>query len=60
MLGCLNKNTQFLYKAIFKNFTGKTETGWKFTTPRLRMKSITPITPPPGDNLELPSKFLTH
>jgi hypothetical protein len=56
MLKYLHKNTQNFYKTIFKNFTGKTETGWKFTTPRLRMKSITPISPPPGENLELPSK----
>lgn len=41
-----------------KFFTGKTETGWKFTTPTMRMKSIKPIYPPPGDNLVIPSKFV--
>jgi hypothetical protein len=39
-----------------KFFTGKTETGWKYTTPTMRMKSIKPIYPPPGENLVIPSK----
>ena len=40
-----------------KFFTGKTETGWKFTTPTMKRKSIKPIFPPPGENLVIPSKF---
>lgn len=42
------------YTNSFKYFTGKTETGHKFTTPKLRMKSVKPIFPPPGDNLQIP------
>jgi hypothetical protein len=49
-------NLGFYYNPI-KFFTGKTETGWKFTTPTLRMKTVKPIFPPPGDNLEIPSIF---
>ncbi len=37
-----------------KFFTGKTETGWKFTTPKMRMKKVRPIFPPPGMNLQIP------
>jgi hypothetical protein len=55
MLKYTSKNTQF-YRLLLKPFTGKTETGWKFTTPTMRMKRVTPIYPPPGYNLELPSK----
>jgi hypothetical protein len=42
------------YKYTLRTFTGKTETGFKFTTPKMRMKSITPVFPPPGDNLQIP------
>jgi len=34
-------------------FTGKTESGFKFKTPKLRMKVVRPI-PPPGLNLSIP------
>jgi len=37
-----------------RNFTGKTETGWKFTTPTLKMIKIKPIFPPPGFSLKAP------
>ncbi len=50
----IQNNFLFYFKCI-KNFTGKTETGFKFTTPKLRMKSVKPIYPPPGYNLEIPS-----
>jgi hypothetical protein len=54
-----NKNTfqsfQF-YLNIVKHFTGKTETGFKFTTPKMLMKSVKPIFPPPGENLQIPSR----
>lgn len=43
------------YNNTVRTFTGKTETGWKFTTPTLRMKSVKPIIPPPGYNLQIPS-----
>ena len=48
----------YLKSVSIKFFTGKTETGFKFTTPKLRMKSVKPIMPPPGDNLEIPSKLI--
>jgi hypothetical protein len=57
MLVSLFKNRGF-YKFPIKTFTGKTETGWKFTTPTLRMKRVTPIYPPPGYDLEIPSKYV--
>ncbi len=63
----LNRNFLFLrrtifppfsfYSNLFKTFTGKTETGYKFKTPKLKMNNIKPI-PPPGLNLELPSFFI--
>lgn len=48
-------NSNKLFFTSLKNFTGKTETGWKFTTPLMKMKSCKPI-PPPGDSLVLPGK----
>jgi len=54
----LRINTNKLYLTSLKNFTGKTETGWKFTTPLMKMKSCKPV-PPPGDNLLIPGLFLT-
>ena len=50
----LRKNQSLLYKFNLKCFTGKTETGWKFTTPTMKMKVVRPIYPPPGYNLVLP------
>ena len=35
------------------NFTGKTESGHKFKTPKLRMRKVKPI-PPPGEDLKIP------
>ena len=53
----LNINNSFrLFQLSNKAFTGKTETGWKFTTPLMKMKSCKLISPPPGDNLEIPGK----
>jgi len=46
-----------LYKNAIKNFTGKTETGFRFSVPKMRMKKVKPIYPPPGMDLALPSKF---
>jgi hypothetical protein len=53
MLNPIFKQVNF-YKYTLRNFTGKTETGFKFTTPKMRMKSVQPIFPPPGDNLQIP------
>ncbi len=45
------------YSNVYKYFTGKTETGWKFTTPIIKMKSVKPIYPAPGDNIQIPGKY---
>ena len=50
-------NTNKLFQLTLKNFTGKTETGWKFTTPIMKMKSCKPV-PPPGESLVIPGKKL--
>lgn len=47
----LNCNVLFVSKF---NFTGKTETGHKFTTPYLTIRKLKPIYPPPGLNLKAP------
>jgi len=40
-------------------FTGKTESGFKFKTPKMRMRVVRPIFPPPGLDLKIP-EGLTH
>ena len=40
--------------SLARMFTGKTETGYKFTTPKLRMRAVNPIYPPPGLSLRPP------
>ena len=35
-------------------FTGKTESGHKFKTPKMKMRCVRPIFPPPGMNLVYP------
>ena len=37
-------------------FTGKTESGFKFKTPKLRLRVVRPITPP-GLKLQVPSNL---
>ena len=37
-----------------RSFTGKTESGFKFKTPKMRMLSVKPVYPPPGLNLRIP------
>ena len=37
-----------------RHFTGKTESGHRFTTPKMRFKCRRPIYPPPGNNLSIP------
>ena len=49
-------NTNKLFTLTTKSFTGKTETGWKFTTPIMKMKSCKLTLPPPGDSLVIPGK----
>ena len=44
------------YTAL-RNFTGKTESGFKFKTPKLRMRVVRPIFPPPGLNLKIPEEL---
>ena len=36
---------------------GKTESPHKYKTPKLKMKSVNPIYPPPGMNLKLPENL---
>ena len=43
-----------LVSTTVRSFTGKTESGYKFKTPKMRMLSVTPIYPPPGLNLQIP------
>eukprot|EP00347_Sterkiella_histriomuscorum_P010457 403376209 len=51
--------TQSLYMTQLRTFTGKTESGHKFKTPKMRMKHLSPVFPPPGLNLRIPTD-LTH
>ena len=37
-------------------FTGKTESGFKFKTPKLRMRTVRPV-PAPGDDLKIPENL---
>ena len=46
--------TQSLIPIQLMGFTGKTESGFKFKTPKLRMRVVRPI-PPPGLDLKIPS-----
>ena len=47
------------YSNVIKTFTGKTETGYKFKTPDLKMRNIKPISPP-GLNIEIPSRYFNY
>jgi hypothetical protein len=51
LLSC-KRNT--LLNIRYANFTGKTESKFKFKTPKLRARILTPIYPSPGYNLEIP------
>ena len=42
-----------LFTLGFRSY-GKTESGYKYKTPKLRMRCIQPIYPPPGLNLQIP------
>ena len=37
-----------------RSFTGKTESGFKFKTPKMRMRVVHPVFPPPGLDLRIP------
>lgn len=50
-LSIFNLRSLFIFNKF--HFTGKTETGWKFTTPTLKMISCKPV-PPPGFNITIP------
>ena len=41
----------FLAPVSVRSFTGKTESGFKFKTPKMRMRVVQPVFPPPGLNL---------
>ena len=45
---------QPLFLTAMRSFTGKTESGFKFKTPKMRMHVVRPIFPPPGLNLQIP------
>ena len=40
----------------FRCFAGKTELPYRYKTPSLKLRSVEPIYPPPGLNLQLPGK----
>ncbi len=43
-----------LVQTAMRDFTGKTESGFKFKTPKLRMRVVHPVFPPPGLDLKIP------
>ena len=47
--------TPTLVSTPMRSFTGKTESGFKFKTPKLRMRVVNPVYPPPGLNLQIPA-----
>lgn len=49
-----NQPTSLLQQAV-RSFTGKTESGFKFKTPKMRMRVVNPVFPPPGLNLQVPA-----
>ena len=56
-LKTLNKSLQQrpqLFFTALRTFTGKTETGFKFKTPKMRMRVVNPVFPPPGLSLKIP------
>ena len=38
-----------------RSFTGKTESGYKFKTPQMKMRVIERVFPPPGLDLKIPA-----
>ncbi len=55
MLRQTGKSLQGLVAAHVRAFSGKTELGKKYKTATLRMRTITPVYPPPGMNLKAPA-----
>ena len=55
MLMSMRQPTPFMFNAMMplRCFTGKTEDGFKYRTPKLRLRAVKRI-PPPGDNLKIP------
>ena len=51
------KSTLPLASFQYRLFTGKTESGFKFKTPKLRMKRVNPIFPAPGLDLKAPENM---
>ena len=47
-----NVNHQLLQQQA--RYIGKTESRFKYKTPKMRMKCVRPIYPPPGLNLKIP------
>ena len=54
MMLSVRQPTPFLFNAMqVRCFTGKTEDGFKWRTPKLRLRAVKRV-PPPGDNLKIP------
>ena len=43
-----------IFYSPLRYFTGKTESGFKFKTPKMRMRVVNPVSPPPGLDLKIP------
>ena len=56
MLMGIRQPYPFIYNTMvpLRNFTGKTEDGYKYRTPKLRLRSVKRI-PPPGNDLKIPA-----
>jgi len=50
----LNRQPVVFMAVQARGFTGKTESGFKFKTPKMRMRVVRPVYPPPGLNLQIP------
>ena len=57
----MQQNSQLLLQSSVltqtRLFTGKTESGYKYLTPKLRMKNVRPVYPPPGLSLRAPEEL---
>ena len=51
----VNQQPYSLLQPAIRSFTGKTESGFKFRTPKMRMRVVNPVFPPPGLNLQVPA-----
>ena len=47
----INNQKMNMYNMNIRFFTGKSESGHKFKTPKMKMRCVVPILPAPGLNL---------